>query len=248
MSFGSSDKRLQQVDSMFQWDPDRTRSELPERHCAKLPSPDEFVDGFCKRRGLVSKTVVGTNPVERQCIQRAEEARQEYKNLRNAVSTESISILTHAAKYEQRLQNNRKSAAAAKVFNDVLKREHSTLLQKLSSMDEIKAIERIRILERENAELRLALRSTRNGRQKQSQMDSANAQRKKDSAPGFTFLDDSRHPLQCPMEVVEFLSEQPNSWLRSSPSGPGDDPFAFSVLPSAIEKDVDIPTGLLGLP
>lgn len=97
MSFGISNNRLPEIHQISQWDSKRVRSEPLERHSAKLPSPGEFVKKICVRRGLVSKSVVGTSLVERQCIQRAEEARQEYKQLRNdaipITTTESLQPL-----------------------------------------------------------------------------------------------------------------------------------------------------------
>lgn len=113
--------------------------------------PHKFVEEFCSGRGLVASDRVGTTEVERLCISSAQEARRLYKGVRDAQLSETeeedesdsnsqyssthpstrsaTGDLTPQQKYQRRLRNNRKSAAATKVFNEVLRRELSTVLK-----------------------------------------------------------------------------------------------------------------------
>lgn len=117
-----------------------------------LPDPGDFVEQYCQRRNLVVESLVGTSEIEKSCIRSAEEARQLYKDHRDdelerrgqpVPRTESNQspgtqagalppvTLSPAQKYSRRLFNNRKSAAAAKVYQDVLRRELATAIQSI---------------------------------------------------------------------------------------------------------------------
>lgn len=122
--------------------------------------PMSFVLDYCRRHGLPEET--GNSSAEKECAQRAADAREEYKTKRDAaavlISAKPLSDsgdhcpakydngdsplpvveekndrkgLSPAQKYSIRLQNNRKSAYASKVYNEILKRELSFQLRKL---------------------------------------------------------------------------------------------------------------------
>lgn len=124
----------------------------------EIPVADaaEFAERYCKRHGLLEAEAVGTSEAERECIRSAEEARTAYKTHRDGelerrceepssersasprgtkrkhVTMGEDSNLTPAQKYARRLFNNRKSAAASKVYQEVLKREMATKLARCS--------------------------------------------------------------------------------------------------------------------
>lgn len=132
----------------------RNKRKLEEQ---PVPDPAEFVERYCKERKLLPAEAIGTSPLEKECITQAEKARQAYKDHRDdeierlceeptserslspratnhvkAVVVADESGLTPAEKYARRLFNNRKSAAASRVYNEVLRREMSTKLQRCS--------------------------------------------------------------------------------------------------------------------
>lgn len=105
--------------------------------------PMSFVTDYCRRHGVTQEP--GNSDIEKSCAARAMDAREEYKEKRDAATVNSPNAgttpgedrcdrkgLSPAQKYTIRLQNNRKSANASKVFNEVFKRELSHCLQKLS--------------------------------------------------------------------------------------------------------------------
>lgn len=142
-----------------------------------LPDPTEFVDQYCRQRNLVEENIVGTTELEKRCIRSAEEARQHYKDHRDdelerrgapvprtddnqapggTTSSQPPISLSPAQKYSRRLFNNRKSAAAAKVYQDVLKRELATVIQNLQNsvglrqgMDGVNLLDRVAELEQQ---------------------------------------------------------------------------------------------------
>lgn len=104
--------------------------------------PMTFVVDYCNRRGVTQNP--GNSAIEKECANRAMEAREEYKEKRDAstasnsgngaVPAEDLDRrgLSPAQKYTIRLQNNRKSANASKVYNEVFKRELSQRLQNIA--------------------------------------------------------------------------------------------------------------------
>eukprot|EP00178_Gracilaria_changii_P019852 TRINITY_DN575_c0_g2_i1.p1 TRINITY_DN575_c0_g2~~TRINITY_DN575_c0_g2_i1.p1 ORF type:complete len:300 (+),score=59.19 TRINITY_DN575_c0_g2_i1:132-1031(+) len=109
-----------------------------KRPAPELPSDDplEFVAAYCKRRKIAFE--IGHSAVERECLEAAADAREQYKAMRNALHAAAAADadapapdrrgLSPAQKYTIRLHNNRKSANASKVYAEVLKREHAARL------------------------------------------------------------------------------------------------------------------------
>lgn len=106
--------------------------------------PMSFVTDYCRRHGVTQNP--GDSEIEKVCATRAMEAREEYKEKRDAAAAntsfdeETIAEdrpgrkgLSPAQKYTIRLQNNRKSANASKVYNEVFKRELSQCIQKMGT-------------------------------------------------------------------------------------------------------------------
>lgn len=149
--------------------------------------PMSYVIDYCNRHRLPEEA--GNSAAEKDCAQRAAEAREDYKMKRDSAaseagnSTDAASFtgtglnpedrnerkgLSPAQKYTIRLQNNRKSANASKVYNEILKRELSHCLQKLTAPGEClkckefnktqdqrrESLKRVRILGDQLAELR----------------------------------------------------------------------------------------------
>lgn len=116
-----------------------------------LGDPSDFLQQYFDRRGIAAE--VGTSPVEQECIRRAEEAREQFKRARaekrsddvRPALSEDADVLTPAQKYNRRLMNNRKSAAAARVFQEVLKREQAYTLQTVAEERDRFASERSRL-------------------------------------------------------------------------------------------------------
>lgn len=130
-----------------------------------VPDPAIFADDYCERKGLVPADQIGLSQKEKSCHQQAEEAREEYKNFRDdtlerkldgypdsapsspkATSQQKRSRpnsgspdnpLTPAQKYSRRLFNNRKSAAASRVYAEVLRRAQVTVLQRSDESKEV---------------------------------------------------------------------------------------------------------------
>lgn len=106
--------------------------------------PMSFVADYCRRHDVTQEP--GNSDIEKSCAARAMDAREEYKEKRDAAAAANSPNngsapgedrsdrkgLSPAQKYTIRLQNNRKSANASKVYNEVFKRELSHCLQKLS--------------------------------------------------------------------------------------------------------------------
>ncbi|CAN8076990.1 unnamed protein product [Agarophyton chilense] len=102
---------------------------------ADCDDPLHFVQVYCKRRNIAFDT--GASPVEKMCHAAASHARDEFKRIRNACRSDRSPApdrtgLTPAQKYTIRLQNNRRSASASKVYTEILKREHAHRLVQLS--------------------------------------------------------------------------------------------------------------------
>lgn len=120
--------------------------------------PMSYVLDYCRRHGLPEEA--GQSAAEKECAQRAADAREDYKSKRDAAAFETSNAnngsgavngasssgyvpddrndrkgLSPAQKYTIRLQNNRKSAYASKVYNEVLKRELSHRFQKTGQPD-----------------------------------------------------------------------------------------------------------------
>lgn len=97
-----------------------------------FPAPQPFVEEFCTHHGLVPASRVGSSRIERACARHAERARDQYKVMRDAAcpptDAAGVARLSPSEKYARRLRNNRKSAAATRVYHDVLRRELATVL------------------------------------------------------------------------------------------------------------------------
>lgn len=105
---------------------------------------DAFVAEECLRQGLVPMNLVGTSETELECAHAAEEARERYKaKIHEEAVRRPRRMLSDAQKYEQRLVNNRRSAAASKVSHHIKMAQQAT---------------RLRSLVKENQELKEALR------------------------------------------------------------------------------------------
>lgn len=96
-----------------------------------------FADRYCETNGIPCD--VGTSLAERECHRVANEAREQFKSERDSDPTSTTDDLpdrnglTPAQKYSIRLRNNRKSANAARVFSEVLKRKQSDYLRSVPS-------------------------------------------------------------------------------------------------------------------
>lgn len=130
-----------------------------------MGDPSEFLRWYCDERGI---SAVEDTTVEQACVRRAELARERFKKMRAtqdvpaagaaaAATARDASvralearlsdndILTPAQKYTRRLVNNRKSAAAARVFQEVLKKEQAHTLRSLAEERDRFAEEKERI-------------------------------------------------------------------------------------------------------
>lgn len=107
-------------------------------------------------------------PAERECMENAEEARQSFKRARRDASSsesdepENVENLSKEAKYNRRLVNNRRSAAASRVYREALRKWRAYKLYESS-----RKVEQLQLLlckaEQEAASLR-----TENSRLKNS--------------------------------------------------------------------------------
>ena len=107
---------------------------LPRKRKAdEFVGPDEFLEQYFKERRIAGDL---TSDVTRAIDRRANDARERFKQLRDSTTTnesanENPQLLSPGKKYIKRLENNRKSAAASKVYNEVRKVEISYALLKL---------------------------------------------------------------------------------------------------------------------
>ena len=95
-----------------------------------MTEPSVFIAEYLRARGI---TGMQDSEISRQVRARAEEAREQFKRLRSApndgVDEENM---TKEQKYNRRLANNRKSAAASRVYSEVLRRETEHALKETS--------------------------------------------------------------------------------------------------------------------
>ena len=70
--------------------------------------------------------------LSRELVHRAEDAREEFKRIRLDHSPDCNGATTGEQKYNRRLANNRNSAAASRVFREVLKKEQEYALKRAS--------------------------------------------------------------------------------------------------------------------
>lgn len=112
----------------------------PQRCRNTVSSIDKFVAEECVRQGLVPMSLVGTSEIEMDSTRAGEEAREKFKGMvRTKVPSGDGRAITNADKYAQRLVNNRRSAAASKVAQQIRMAYLSTWLRKLSKEnDELK--------------------------------------------------------------------------------------------------------------
>lgn len=98
-----------------------------------VADPVDFLDTYFRDRGIKRNIEA---PALAECERRAEDARESFKRMRvpgapgpvpRGASAQSAA-LTNAEKYSRRLVNNRKSAAATRVYQEVLKKEQTHML------------------------------------------------------------------------------------------------------------------------
>lgn len=114
-----------------------------------VADPSEFLENYFRNRGI--KRNIESAAIA-DCVRRAEEAREKFKRMRAPGAPEPVprggnaqsAILTDAEKYSRRLVNNRKSAAATRVYQEVLKNEQAHTLT--SVVEELARSERERTL------------------------------------------------------------------------------------------------------
>ena len=90
--------------------------------------PTKFVQTYIRENGLqgdLSSTTL------RKVIKRAEIAREKFKSERNDEEVVNHAALTQSEKYRRRLENNKKSAAATRVFNEILRKESARVMRDL---------------------------------------------------------------------------------------------------------------------
>lgn len=97
-----------------------------------IADPGEFLKAYFRDRGI-KRRIECTALTE--CIRRAEEARESFKLMRApavpALNPDATGALSDAQKYSRRLLNNRKSAAATRVYHEVLNTEQAHSLAKV---------------------------------------------------------------------------------------------------------------------
>lgn len=126
---------------------------MPRPHKRKAGQPDydnpiTFADDYCRRYNIPYDQP--SSAAEKECVRHASDAREDYKTRRDAAANNSGSSsprspsnahaephvdrkgLSPAQKYTIRLQNNRKSANAAKVYAEILKRLQAAFLHRLT--------------------------------------------------------------------------------------------------------------------
>lgn len=126
----------------------RTHFRMNEHHSDRRTNPRDgfedplsFVLDYSRRNNLPLEP--GGTLIEQECARRSERARQEYKEQCTEIERNNDlrlvgdlskknrrDALSAAQKYGIRLRNNRKSAHASKVFEEVMKRELSRELSK----------------------------------------------------------------------------------------------------------------------
>lgn len=160
--------------------------------------PADFLDAYFSDRNISGDLACS---VARECETRAELARQRFKRARNAAEpceeedAASVEALTPAEKYQRRLVNNRRSAAASRVFREVLKKERAFALYNSDSIiADLRA--RIKAFELEVNTLRA---------------ENTSLQRHLDDAPGSTF----RTPRDGSRFTTDLTFESPT--LPASP-------------------------------
>ncbi len=96
-----------------------------------MTEPSVFIAEYLRVRGI---TGAQDSEIGREVRSRAEEARERFKRLRAAPNEPSVDedTLTKEQKYNRRLANNRKSAAASRVYAEVLRRETEHALKQTS--------------------------------------------------------------------------------------------------------------------
>lgn len=131
----------------------------------EVADPSEFLETYFRNRGI-KRNIESTAIAD--CVRRAEEARERFKRMRAPGAPDPVprggnaqsAILTDAEKYSRRLVNNRKSAAATRVYQEVLKNEQAHTLT--SVVEELALCERERaVMESETNRLRTVVDSLR---------------------------------------------------------------------------------------
>lgn len=100
--------------------------------------PCRFLTTYFQERGIPESPEEDA-PLLKDCVARADGARDSFKRWRGGNSTADADpnkptpALSSGEKYKRRLVNNRRSAAAARVYQEVLRREHTHALRKAAA-------------------------------------------------------------------------------------------------------------------
>ncbi len=90
--------------------------------------PARFVDAYVRAHGLEGDL---RSDALADVLVRADAARERFKRTRSAEAAVDHAALTQSEKYRRRLENNKKSAAATRVYNEVLRKESARALRDL---------------------------------------------------------------------------------------------------------------------
>ncbi len=118
---------------------------------AELADPGPFLRDYFYRHDMEGSAECS---LSRELVHRAEYARDQFKRIRldNSPESESDGATIGELKYNRRLANNRNSAAASRVFREVLKKEQEYALKRASvRMDKLSL--QIERLEQRNKQL-----------------------------------------------------------------------------------------------
>ncbi len=116
---------------------------------AELADPGPFLRDYFYRHEMDGSAECS---LSHELIMRAEEAREEFKRIRLDHSPDSDGATTGEQKYNRRLANNRNSAAASRVFREVLKKEQEYALKR-ASLKTTQLEQQLKRLEQENTEM-----------------------------------------------------------------------------------------------
>lgn len=132
--------------------------------------PCRFLRAYYAERGI-PESPEDDAALLTDCVRRAEQARESFKRWRASDDNNSsldgsdvvpVTEMTAREKYQRRLVNNRRSAAASRVYQEVLRREHTHALRNIAKerndlkTDVARLNESLRQLHEENARLAAA--------------------------------------------------------------------------------------------
>lgn len=114
-----------------------------------------FVANFSANHGLLESDCIKQSELGRKCVGSAIKAREEFQDWLHEKEPEiDITKLSADEKYARRVRNNRKSAAGAKVFEEVLAREIVTTLRNTGVETSNQLHERLKSLSEEYEKLK----------------------------------------------------------------------------------------------